>query len=47
MPKDDEDIELRCPECGAVIRVSVEAAERDNKATCPSGHVVPIAKALG
>lgn len=46
MPK-DEDIEVRCPECGAVVRVSVEKAERDNKATCPKGHEVPLAKALG
>lgn len=47
MPKDDEDIEVRCPECGAIVRVSVEKAERDNKASCPNGHEVPLAKALG
>lgn len=47
MSKDGEDIEVRCPECGAVVRVSVEKAERDNKAICPKGHEVPLAKALG
>ena len=46
--KDSEDeIEVRCPECGAVIRVAVAEAERTNKATCPKGHEVPLAKALG
>ena len=47
MPNDDEEIEVRCPECGAIVRVSVEVAERTNKATCPNGHEVPLAKALG
>jgi hypothetical protein len=47
MPKDDEDIEVRCPECGVTVRVSVEKAEREHKATCPNGHEVPLAKALG
>jgi hypothetical protein len=47
MPKDDEDIEVRCPECGVAVRVSVEKAEREHKATCPNGHEVPLAKALG
>ena len=47
MPKDDEDIvEVRCPECGATIRVAREKAERDFKATCPKGHEVPLVKAL-
>jgi len=46
MPKDDEDIEVRCPECGATVRVSIEKAERDHEAKCPNGHHVPLAKAL-
>jgi uncharacterized C2H2 Zn-finger protein len=46
MARDDEPIELRCPECGAVFRVEVEQAERDSRATCPNGHDVPLAKAL-
>lgn len=47
MDKPNEDLEFRCPECGATIRISAEKAERDGKATCPSGHEVPLAKALG
>ena len=47
MPKDDEDLEVRCPECGASVRVTVEKAERENKAKCPNGHEIPLAKALG
>ena len=49
MPSKDEDdeVEVRCPTCGATIRVAVAEAERTNKATCPNGHEVPLAKALG
>lgn len=47
MPKDDEDtIEVRCPECSEVIRLSRETAERDYKAKCSKGHEVPLAKAF-
>lgn len=45
--KDDEPIEVRCPECGATVRVDLTEAERTSKATCPNGHEVPLAKALG
>jgi hypothetical protein len=48
MPKDEEGeemIEVRCPECGEVVRVPVAQAERDYKAKCPKGHEVPLAKA--
>jgi len=45
MPK-DEDIEVRCPECGAVVKIAREKAERDMKAKCPNGHEVPLAKAI-
>lgn len=47
MPKDDEVIEVRCPECRAVVRVNRDKAERDFKAKCPNGHDVPLVKALG
>lgn len=49
MPSKDEDdeIEVRCPECGATVHVTVAEAERTNKAKCPNGHEVPLAKALG
>ena len=47
MPKDDEELEIRCPECDATVRVAVAEAERTNKVRCPNGHEVPLAKALG
>jgi hypothetical protein len=48
MPNDDaEQIEVKCPECGSLVRVTVAEAERTNKARCPKGHEVPLAKALG
>lgn len=47
MPKDDEDIvEVRCPECGAAVRLPRTQAEREYKAKCPKGHEVPLVKAL-
>jgi hypothetical protein len=47
MPKDEDVIEVRCPDCGANFRVPVEKAEAEHKAKCPNGHEVPLAKALG
>ena len=47
MAKDEEDLQITCPECKAVVRVSVEKAERDMKARCPNGHEIPLAKAMG
>jgi len=46
MPSDDELIEVRCPECGSVIKITEEEAEEKNSAKCPKGHDVPLAKAL-
>jgi uncharacterized protein (UPF0212 family) len=51
MPKDppagDEDvIEVRCPDCGATVRVARVVAERDMVAKCPKGHEVQLVKAL-
>ena len=40
-------IEVRCPKCDALVRVSEEKANREFEAKCPNGHVVPLAKALG
>ena len=45
--KDDEEVEVTCPQCGAPVRVAIAEAEAKNKATCPKGHEVPLAKALG
>jgi hypothetical protein len=46
MPKDDEVIEVRCPECCEIVRVARDKAEREYKAKCPNGHEVPLVKAL-
>jgi hypothetical protein len=48
MPKDDDDIvEVRCPECSKTVRLPRKDAERDFKAKCPTGHEIPLVKALG
>lgn len=47
MSKEEDVVEIRCPECGAVVRVPREVAEREMKATCPKGHEVQLFKALG
>jgi putative FmdB family regulatory protein len=39
-------LEFRCPECGVKFEVSEKQAERDNKAKCPKGHEVPLAKMI-
>jgi predicted RNA-binding Zn-ribbon protein involved in translation (DUF1610 family) len=45
MPK-DEVVEVKCPDCGAVVRIAREKADREMKAKCPNGHEVPLVKAL-
>lgn len=47
MSKDEAMIEVRCPECGAIARISEKEAEKTSKARCPNGHEIPLAKALG
>jgi putative FmdB family regulatory protein len=42
----DPKLEFRCPECGTKFEVSEKQAERDNKAKCPKGHEVPLAKMI-
>lgn len=44
---EEEIVEVRCPECGEIVRVPAEEAERTMRATCPNGHDVPLARALG
>lgn len=47
MSKSEDDVvEVRCPECGATVRVAREKAERDYTAKCPNGHEVKLVKAL-
>jgi RNase P subunit RPR2 len=43
---DKDFIEVKCPECGAVVRVPLEKAEREMRAQCLRGHDVPLVKAL-
>ncbi len=43
---EDDVIEVRCPECNALVRIARARAEADFKAKCPNGHEVPLAKAL-
>jgi hypothetical protein len=40
-------IEVTCPECGAKVQIDEAEAERENKARCPKGHEIPLAKAIG
>lgn len=47
MPKDDDIIEVPCPECREVVKIDREKAERDFKAKCPNGHEVQLVKGLG
>ncbi len=47
MPKDEGEVEVRCPECGAVVRIAVAEAEKTFTAKCPKGHDVPLVKAFG
>ena len=42
----NDEIEVRCPECGAIVKVPEKQAERDNKAVCPKGHEIPLAKMI-
>ncbi|MCL2724204.1 MAG: hypothetical protein FWD69_07165 [Polyangiaceae bacterium] len=42
----EESIEVTCPECGAIVRVPIEEAEREMRARCPNGHDVELAKML-
>ncbi len=46
MPNEEDVIEVRCPECGATVRVPREKAEREYKATCPKGHEIELVKAI-
>jgi hypothetical protein len=45
-PKGDDVIEVKCPDCGANVKVDREKAEREFKATCPKGHEIQLAKMI-
>lgn len=46
-PTNDEPVEVRCPECGVLVKIPEAQAARDMEAKCPKGHLIPLAKALG
>ena len=41
-----DQIEIVCPQCKRVVKIAAADAERKMKVTCPSGHEIPIVKAL-
>lgn len=44
--RDDEVVELECPECGALLRTPAREAEK-GKVRCPRGHEFAVMGALG
>ena len=44
--KNDEKIELDCPECGAKVKTTVREAEK-GKVRCPRGHEFAVMGMLG
>lgn len=47
MSKEADVVEVECPECGAVVRVARDVADREMRAVCPEGHEIQLFKALG
>ncbi len=45
--RDNEPIELECPECGARVRMTAGEAEKKGKVRCPRGHEFPVLGMLG
>lgn len=47
MANSDEDIvEVKCPDCGATVKIPASKAEQEYKAVCPKGHEIPLAKMI-
>ncbi len=44
--RNDEPIELECPECGAVVKATAKEAEKGTL-RCPRGHVFAVMGMLG
>ena len=44
-PAGDE-MEVRCPECKKKVKVKVTDVEQGKPVRCPSGHDIPMMKAL-
>lgn len=44
--RDDEAVELECPECGAKVKTTAKQAEK-GKVRCPRGHEFAVMGMLG
>ena len=44
--EDPDTVEVQCPECKKMVRVSKTKAEKDMKTKCPNGHEIQLMKAL-
>jgi uncharacterized protein with PIN domain len=44
--RNDETVELRCPECGASVQTTTKEAEK-GKVRCPRGHEFAVMGMLG
>jgi hypothetical protein len=42
----EEEVELECPECGALVKATAKEAEK-GKARCPKGHEFAVMAMLG
>ena len=45
--RDDEPIELECPECGARVQTTAREAEKKGTVRCPRGHEFAVLGVLG
>ncbi len=45
--RDDERIELECPECGARVQTTAKEAEKKGMVRCPRGHEFAVLGVLG
>ena len=46
MSEEDDTVDVRCPRCKKMVRVSKAKAEAEMRVVCPNGHEIPLAKAL-
>ena len=44
--KNEETVELECPECGAIVKTTAKEAEK-GKVRCPRGHEFAVMEMLG
>ncbi|HEV3193967.1 MAG TPA: hypothetical protein VGY54_25855 [Polyangiaceae bacterium] len=45
--REDETIELECPECGARVQTTAGEAEKTGMVRCPRGHEFAVLGVLG